>query len=222
MSRHLRRGFSLVEILVVIGIILVIAGIAYPIMGRAKDSAYRTVCVEQLKQTYVALQLYGQDYETTFQPEGLKVLMPYLGSSQILRCPKDIRDRKLSDGLYAPNGIVLWHATTNRSPFQISYATVAEVWGDIGYETQLQNWERMQAIGRIGIIACPFHAAPKSGSMPNGSEYDGAQVRDGPALRILGGGSLYVHHMDGSKNRLYWELFVAPHSVPELLGLRDP
>lgn len=56
-----KNGFTLIELLVVIAIIAVLAGILFPIFARAKESAYRTAAMQQIKQLATGVQLYLGD-----------------------------------------------------------------------------------------------------------------------------------------------------------------
>ncbi len=55
------KGFTLAELLVVITIIAIIAGILLPVLIQAQDTARMKVCVSNLKQLGVAFRMYLDD-----------------------------------------------------------------------------------------------------------------------------------------------------------------
>lgn len=62
-SRTPRRpAFTLVELLVAIGIIAVLIGILLPVLSRARESANRTACLANIRSLDQALSLYANEY----------------------------------------------------------------------------------------------------------------------------------------------------------------
>ncbi len=54
------RGFTLIEILVVLGIIAVLSGIAFPTLSMVRASAKNTQCLANLRQLDAPLRMYSQ------------------------------------------------------------------------------------------------------------------------------------------------------------------
>ena len=58
-----RRGFTLVELLVVIGIIAVLLGILVPVLAGARDRARTVQCASNIRQVMFAMMAYANDRE---------------------------------------------------------------------------------------------------------------------------------------------------------------
>lgn len=66
---RLGRGLTFTEMLVVVAIIVLIAGIISAVLGPAREKARQAACAANLRQIHRALMLYSADYEGR-EPEG--------------------------------------------------------------------------------------------------------------------------------------------------------
>jgi len=78
LHRNSSKGFTLVELLVVIGIIALLISILLPSLSRAREIANRAKCAANLKQVGEMLQLYANEQNPQCFPRGY-----YLGASNI-------------------------------------------------------------------------------------------------------------------------------------------
>lgn len=101
------HAFTLIELLVVIAIIGILAGLMFPVFSRARESGRGAVCLTNLRQIGIALQLYvqGNNHRMPYMYDYLAptssipsannqrtvdiVLTNYLGNTNLLRCPSD-------------------------------------------------------------------------------------------------------------------------------------
>jgi len=60
-----RKGFTLIELLVVIAIIGILAAMVFPVFARARESARKAVCLSNVKNIALAIQMYLADNNDT-------------------------------------------------------------------------------------------------------------------------------------------------------------
>jgi len=87
-----RRGFTLIELLVVVAIIAILAAMLLPALSRAKLSARRIVCVDNLKQLALATAMYVHDADGYYPSSNAsykwpEALRPGYQNFKILLCP---------------------------------------------------------------------------------------------------------------------------------------
>jgi type II secretory pathway pseudopilin PulG len=122
------RGFTLVEMLIVLAIIICLMGLFLPALTRAREQVHRAQCVSNLHQLTVAWLTYASDNERRFcSPDGnplakgngppwigqargslgvhAGVLWPYLNNEAVYCCPDDasLNNNKTS---YQMNGFL--------------------------------------------------------------------------------------------------------------------
>jgi prepilin-type N-terminal cleavage/methylation domain-containing protein len=139
----LARGFTLVELLVVVGIIAVLIGVLLPVLSKSRAAANRAVCLSNIKQLYNGILMYCNDNHGHFPtcayardgsafihyPDDWlwweanrnlddSAIAKYVGRGdklkQLLRCPGDRFDgRKARPGISSGQGPYLYSYAMN-------------------------------------------------------------------------------------------------------------
>ena len=123
---HGDRGFTLVETLVVIGIIVILVALLFPAIGAARHKALQASCSNNLRQIGMATLMYAGDYDSRLpfrSPECFwawaltayrHMWVPYVRNEQVLRCPAT-NDELLRSVVSSAN-----------SPYMFAYSLTAQ------------------------------------------------------------------------------------------------
>ncbi|MDR1279549.1 MAG: prepilin-type N-terminal cleavage/methylation domain-containing protein [Opitutaceae bacterium] len=90
-----RRAFTLIELLTVIAIIGILAGILIPVTGVVRDKARSAQCISNLRQLHVGLMLYVNDDKGYLpankagKPWWLDLYPVYITNPAAFACPRD-------------------------------------------------------------------------------------------------------------------------------------
>jgi len=91
-----RKGFTLIEMLVVVGIIGILASMLLPALARAKARANATKCLNHIRHIGLAATMYASDHDDELPRRGryytntwAYTLLPYYKDAKILKCPSD-------------------------------------------------------------------------------------------------------------------------------------
>lgn len=106
-----KRAVSLLELLIVVGIIIMIFLILLPVIGIFRKKAYETQCINNLHQIGIAMLMYRLDYKETFPPR-LRMLLPYSKTSTIFSCPSEMA--RVDSGLSQIEGLATNYVTILR------------------------------------------------------------------------------------------------------------
>ena len=88
-SRRVSRGFSLLELIVVMAIMTLLATLVFPVVGKTVARARQTECRSNLRQFASALMIYRSEHRGR-NPGWLSNLYPdYVDSRELYLCPSD-------------------------------------------------------------------------------------------------------------------------------------
>ena len=126
MTQRSRAAFTLIELLVVVALIMILAGILFPVFAQARDAARRTNCVSNLKQIALAHQMYVQDNDDTLPswyvmaPRGYLIwpefLQPYYRDPKIMDEGLTDKATKEETGWLADYTLCAWGPGGNNTP----------------------------------------------------------------------------------------------------------
>lgn len=122
------RGFTLVELLVVLAVIAILSSLLLPAVAKGKSHAHATACLSNQRQISLALQMFADDRygllpgagNTTGTgvgqfipfpdgpqnlPESTLIRLKYLPNDRVFTCPQVLLSRKMEDQMLGIYGL---------------------------------------------------------------------------------------------------------------------
>lgn len=210
------RGFTLVELLIVVGIIALLAALLLPTFMQARERARRTACLSNLRQIGAALTAYTQDYDGFFPPmrsdssavwtgtqDWSGVIASYAPARELFRCPtanvpRTVQDTDHHARGYAMNALLFDHSIRDspaKSEVGVRFPALTVAVCEFAYRTNLAS----------GWIGYPYAlSAPDDGKALD------------PGERFIGTSGALRH--DGGSNFVFVDGHAKWHTPSQVLG----
>ena len=142
-------GFTLVELLVVIGVISLLMGILLPALGAAKRQAQSVYCLNNLRGIGVALKAYCLDYDDYLPQTShaldrekywLRVLTRYTHANIMFTCPADKSEHPFVD----------WNLPQEDQPEEARWSSYA-----VNVLFDVKNEFNNGRYNRLSSVRCP-------------------------------------------------------------------
>jgi type IV pilus assembly protein PilA len=151
--RNKQKGFSLIELLIVVAIILIIAAIAIPNLLRSKMAANEASAVGSLRTINTASVAYSTTYGT--YPPALANLGPASGGTAT-SATADLIDSVLSAGTKSGYTFTYTAGTAGQSYTLTAVPVTANVTGQRGFFTDQSGVIRADTSGTATVASTPI------------------------------------------------------------------
>lgn len=100
----MRHRFTLLELLVSVGVIAVLIGLVLPLLGESRKRAKQACCLNHIRNISSAIQMYHNDYAAYPADDFLRIALRsyYDNTSEAWECPETLNPYEL---YYVPRGV---------------------------------------------------------------------------------------------------------------------
>jgi prepilin-type N-terminal cleavage/methylation domain-containing protein/prepilin-type processing-associated H-X9-DG protein len=83
------KAFTLIEILIVLAVLAVLAGLMFPVLGHVRQRSQQATCQSNMRQLALAIQQYVKDNDSRYPSwrQWRVAALQYGASQQIFQCP---------------------------------------------------------------------------------------------------------------------------------------
>ncbi len=146
------KGFTLIEVLVVIAIIILMVGTLVPALAKARERANEISCLSNLKNISYGLEMFFKEHDEYPKDSLATALAPYVGNPSCFYCPSSghsyekfyvFRDKKVSTDKYIIG--CPYHSNESRGVSAFRYGVIQI--GRLGIVT----WNKTEARINVGV-----------------------------------------------------------------------
>lgn len=128
------KGFTLVELMVTMGIMMILASMLLPALQKGRESARRTSCMNNLRQILISLTLYAEEHQGFYPPkhsipenvmlDGRSIFPEYVSDLNLFGCPSSIYF--VEDETFTRDGVQDPECLTNLSYLYAGYMITSD------------------------------------------------------------------------------------------------
>ena len=219
-TRHRsRRGFTLLQILLVLAIVALLSAFLFGAFGHSRESAYRAQCDVQIKAITMALDAFRTENGRYPQHLNELVTKKYLTDTAMLQCPSDPRPHGSYDDYY------VIRAGRDSGELPILLCPLCESNSGQAIQGFKGRYTKHFATRPAELTAAASTTIERPGKNPIAGKI-GMQLRGGDIIRTSSDGQAIVRFADGSESEMgggseitVLQSFISGHSRAPLYTL---